>query len=88
MTRRELLACLAAGGAVVAGELWFPSKLISIPSGNIFTANANSVFVGDVIAFSMPSTGITGQILYLVKGNEVINLVYDGSRWLEIATLR
>ena len=32
MNRRELLACLAAGGTVVAGELWFPgAKLISIP---------------------------------------------------------
>ncbi len=38
MNRRELLACLAAGGVVVAGELWMPGrKLISIPSGRIYT---------------------------------------------------
>ncbi len=33
MTRRELLRGLAAGGLMVAGELWFPGKkVISIPS--------------------------------------------------------
>jgi hypothetical protein len=32
VSRREFFKCLAAGGAVVAGELWIPGqKLISIP---------------------------------------------------------
>ena len=31
-TRRDLMKCLAAGGAVVVGELWIPGqRLISIP---------------------------------------------------------
>jgi len=32
MNRRDLFKCLAAGGMVIAGELWIPGqKLISIP---------------------------------------------------------
>lgn len=31
-TRREIMACLAAGGLIVGGKLWTPGqKLISIP---------------------------------------------------------
>ena len=38
MNRRELLQGLMAGGMVIAGELIMPStKLISIPSGKVFT---------------------------------------------------
>jgi hypothetical protein len=37
-SRREFLAAMAVGGLVVAGELWLPGqKLISIPSGKIWT---------------------------------------------------
>lgn len=37
MTRRQFLATLLAGGAVIAGELWVPGqKLISIPSKKVF----------------------------------------------------
>lgn len=37
-SRREFLAAIAAGGMVVAGELWVPGrKLISIPSHKIWT---------------------------------------------------
>lgn len=37
-SRREFLAGMAAGGMVVAGELWVPGqKLISIPSKKIWT---------------------------------------------------
>jgi len=36
-SRREFLAVMMAGGAVIAGELWIPGqKLISIPSHKIF----------------------------------------------------
>ena len=35
-SRRELLKCLAAGGAVVAGELWVPgARTIFIPSHSL-----------------------------------------------------
>ncbi len=38
MNRRELLLGLAAGGAVVAGELWIPGqRLISIPAKKVWT---------------------------------------------------
>jgi hypothetical protein len=38
MNRRGFLAGLMAGGVIVAGELWIPGqKLISIPSGKIYT---------------------------------------------------
>lgn len=38
MNRRKFLQGLMAGGVIVAGQLWVPGqKLISIPSGKIFT---------------------------------------------------
>ena len=37
-SRREFLAAMAAGGLVVAGELWIPGqKLISIARSKIWT---------------------------------------------------
>lgn len=38
MNRRDLLKGLMAGGVIVAGDLWIPGqKMISIPSGRVFT---------------------------------------------------
>jgi hypothetical protein len=38
MNRRELLCALAAGGVMTAAGLWMPGqKLISIPSGRIYS---------------------------------------------------
>ena len=43
-SRREFLAAIAAGGMVVAGELWVPGqKLISIPSKKIWTFDDASI---------------------------------------------
>lgn len=38
MNRRDFIRGIIAGGVVVAGELWVPGqKLISIPSGKVFS---------------------------------------------------
>lgn len=40
MNRRKFLQMMMAGGAVAAAELWVPGKkLISIPSGKVFTGH-------------------------------------------------
>jgi hypothetical protein len=44
MNRRDFFKQLAAAGTIVAAELWIPgAKLISIPSGKIFTNHAFSI---------------------------------------------
>jgi len=38
MNRREFMAAIGAGGVVTASGLWMPGeKLISIPSGEVYT---------------------------------------------------
>ena len=47
-SRREFLAAMMAGGAVVAGELWIPGqKLISIPSRKIFIPEGTLAWMED-----------------------------------------
>ena len=46
MNRRKFLAFLAAGGVVTATGLWLPGqKLISIPTGYIFSSSNRSKYV-------------------------------------------
>lgn len=53
MDRRKFIQGLMAGGMVVAGELWVPGqKLISIPSGKIFTG-VDLALGEDTMSFSV-----------------------------------
>ena len=46
MNRRELLACLAAGGCVTAAGLWWPgAKIISIPKTHILGGNPLTIML-------------------------------------------
>jgi len=51
-SRREFLAAMMAGGAVIAGELWIPGqKLISIPSRKIFIPDGRLAWVEDGVTY-------------------------------------
>ena len=84
-SRRELLKCLAAGGAIVAGELWIPgAKIISIPKP-VFNA------AGDIVWDSPTISGRGHWVIYdtfmkaLADGHYdvpatgLINISFDGA---------
>ena len=73
MNRRELLLGLAAGGTVIAGELWFPGKkLISIPKPSLAYVVTRET-IGDKVVLLETFTALpNGTYLKILSSEERI----------------
>lgn len=83
-SRREFLAVLAAGGMVVAGELWIPGqKLISIPSRKIFIPEGRLAWIEDGVVKMYGGRGVISIPRYFdtpVVGAEISQEAFDHIR--------
>ena len=89
MNRRELLKVLAAGGIIVAGELWIPgAKKIFLPPKSIWLRQETLVVSdGDTLTVDA-SIGHSRYFVELVRADGSVREMWHGERETNLTGLR